>query len=132
MQRCCNPGGESERGERGWGGGRNKWNKQLLAERRGEGQEGKLCSDLQVPKPSHMAGAELELVPLGRGKRRNQGDRQQPEGQTARMEGRPKAAGPAETPERVLSLSGNKASCPCQPFLDSKQVSPTVSINISL
>lgn len=123
--------GVRERGKGGEVGGRSKWNKQLLAERRGEGQEGKLCSDLQVPKPSHTAGAELELVPPGRGKRRNQGNRQQLEGWTARMEGRPKAAGPAETHERVLFLSGNETSCPCQPFLESKQVSPTVSINIS-
>ena len=125
--------GVRERGKGvGWGKEQMEYTAPGGEERRGEGQEGKLCSDLQVPKPSHTAGAELELAPPGRGKRRNQGNRQQPEGRTARMEGRPKAAGPAETPEWVLSLSGNQASCPCQPFLDSKQVSPTVSINISL
>ena len=85
--------GVRERGKGGEVGGRSKWNKQLLAERRGEGQEGKLCSGLQVPKPSHTVGAELELVPPGREKRRTQGNRQQLEGWTARMEGRPKAAG---------------------------------------
>lgn len=73
--------------------------------------------------------------PLGRSRagagafrtRRSQGNRQQLEDQTARTKGRPKAAGPAETHERVLSFPGNETSCPYEPFLDSKQVSSAVS-----
>lgn len=84
-----------------------------------------MFGNLHVPKPIHSAGAELELAPSGR--EENQGNRQQLEDQTARMKGRPKAAGPAETHERVLSFPGNETSCPYEPFLDSKQVSSAVS-----
>lgn len=55
------------------------------------------------------------------------GTGRQPRNQRVKMKGRPKAAGPEET-RGERALSGNETSCPCQPFLDSKQVSSGIGI----